>query len=116
MNIRESNRFLGCAVVLGWSKDLAKGGRLRNLVLVTEAAEAAERHRSIIYDWIKDGQVYSETMSRKSRRGIQVLLLVDLDDVLYYSDLAKRGIVEEDFEFEEWQLRVARKVFGIVED
>jgi len=88
---------------------------VRTLVFVSEAVESTGVCAKVIYKWVKRGHVYSESIVRVGRNGSRDVLLVDLDDILD-RDRANKGLPVFEPEFEEWQLAVARKVYGNVED
>lgn len=89
---------------------------METLVSIREASRRLGKHRDLIYRWVRRGDVYSEVHTRQGRNGEVKVILVDFDDVQYMHDVSRGYISNDEPVFEEWQLAVARKVFGFVED
>jgi predicted DNA-binding transcriptional regulator AlpA len=85
------------------------------LYSVREAAMISGLNRKTIYKWIKKGFVYFEKQKRTGQNGQFEIVVIDVDDVLDQIKTNK-GLPICEFEFEEWQLNVARKVFANVKN
>lgn len=93
---------------------------MSELISVAEAARLVGRSKVNVYKWIRNGWLVAEVVMKP--RNQVGKLAVDVDEVLRVSKFIGQGVRTDlglgferpyDFEdFEDWQLEVARRVYG----